>query len=151
MALTAGEADADADEFFQSTSTPGDVSGTVPATLALAVGAPVSFGAFTPGVARDYTVDVGANVTSTAGDAALTVADPSTTAPGHLVNGTFALAAARPGARRAGRRSRAVSGSAADAEDATAAPVTNDAVTLDFKQSIGANEPLRTGTLLARR
>ena len=28
---------------------------------------------------------------STAGDAALTISDPSTTAPGRLVNGAFAL------------------------------------------------------------
>ena len=27
-----------------------------------------------------------------------------------------------------------------------AAPVSNDNVTIDFKQSIAANEPLRTGT-----
>ena len=33
--------------------TPGTVGGTVPATLSLTLGAPASFGAFTPGVARD--------------------------------------------------------------------------------------------------
>ena len=27
-----------------------------------------------------------------------------------------------------------------------AGPTSNDAVTIDFQQSIGANEPLRTGT-----
>ena len=31
------------------------VGGTVPATLSLTLGAPASFGAFTPGVAREYT------------------------------------------------------------------------------------------------
>ena len=51
------------------------------------------FPPFTPGVARTYTTTVGADVLSTAGDAALTVTDPSSTAPGHLVNGTYALAA----------------------------------------------------------
>ena len=35
------------------TNQPGDVSGTVPATLSLALGPPASFGAFTPGVAAD--------------------------------------------------------------------------------------------------
>ena len=60
----------------------------VPATLALTLGAPASFGAFTPGVAKDYTASTTANVLSTAGDAALTVSDP-----GHLMNGTFALPA----------------------------------------------------------
>jgi hypothetical protein len=78
--------------FFQRTDVPGDAGGTVPGTLALAIGAPASFGAFTPGVARDYTATMTANVLSTAGDAALTVSDPSSTAPGRLVNGSFALA-----------------------------------------------------------
>ena len=34
--------------------TTGGVGGTVPATLALTLGAPATFGAFTPGVAKDY-------------------------------------------------------------------------------------------------
>ena len=43
-----------------ATATGGDleeapVGGTVPATLALTLGAPAAFGAFTPGVAQDYT------------------------------------------------------------------------------------------------
>ena len=33
--------------------TPGSVGGTVPATLALTLGAPATFGPFTPGVAKD--------------------------------------------------------------------------------------------------
>ena len=69
-------------------STPG---ATVPATLALTLGTPASFGAFTPGVARDYDATMTANVISTAGDATLSVADPATTNTGKLVNGTFAL------------------------------------------------------------
>ena len=67
------------------------VGGMVPATLALTLGAPASFGAFTPGVAREYTASTTANVVSTAGDATLTVSDPSPLATGHLVNGTFSL------------------------------------------------------------
>ena len=59
----------------------------MPATLSLTLGAPAAtFGAFTPGVAKDYTATTTATVISTAGDAALTVSDP-----GHLMNGTFAL------------------------------------------------------------
>jgi hypothetical protein len=46
-----------------------------------------SFGPFTPGVAKEYTVQTTANVTSTAGDAALSVADP-----GHLTNEPVAIA-----------------------------------------------------------
>ena len=64
----------------------------MPATLALSLGTPASFGAFTPGVARTYTASTTATVISTAGDATLTVADPSPTNTGKLVNGAFALA-----------------------------------------------------------
>ena len=47
------------------------VGGTVPATLSLTLGAPPTFGTLTPGVARDYTASTTANVTPSAGDAAL--------------------------------------------------------------------------------
>src|SRR4051812_38077106 len=47
----------------------GTVGGSVPATLSLTLGAPVSFGAFTPGTAKEYTASTSANVISTAGDA----------------------------------------------------------------------------------
>jgi hypothetical protein len=69
----------------------GTVGGSVGATLALTLGAPASFGAFTPGVAKEYTATTDATVVSTAGDATLTVTDPSPNAPGHLVNGAFSL------------------------------------------------------------
>ena len=57
-------------------STSGTAGGTVPATLSLTLGAPATFGAFTPGVAKDYTASTTANVISTAGDAALSSRDP---------------------------------------------------------------------------
>ena len=69
-----------------STHVDAPVGASVPATLALTLGGPASFGPFTPGVAKDYTASTSANVISSAGDAALTVSDP-----GHLMNGTFAL------------------------------------------------------------
>ena len=68
---------------------------------------------------------------STAGDATLSVADPSTNATGHLVNGAFALPQPLQGlasSRRTTRRS----------------PTTRRTVT--FKQQINANDALRTGT-----
>ena len=71
--------------------TGGDTGGSVPATLSLSVGAPATFGNFTPGSTKTYTASTTANVISTAGDALLSVADPSATATGHLVNGTFSL------------------------------------------------------------
>jgi hypothetical protein len=130
--------------FFQSTSVPGNVGGTVPATLSLAVSPAASFGAFTPGVARDYTTTATANVTSTAATAALTVTDPSSTAPGHLLNGAFALPQALQARALPDGTAGAISG-APLALRSYPAPVTNDATTLELKQSIGANDPLRTG------
>ncbi len=59
----------------------------MPATLSLTLGAPASFGAFTPGITKDYTATSDATITSSAGDAALSVSDP-----GHLTNGAFSLA-----------------------------------------------------------
>jgi hypothetical protein len=121
-------------------SASGGVGGTVPATLSLTLGTPAMFGAFTPGVARDYFATTAATVTSTAGDAALSVADPSSTATGRLVNGSFALAQVL----------QAGTGGTYAPIPATIktwnGPVSNDQVTVGFKQSIGANEPLRTGT-----
>ena len=67
----------------------------MPATLSLTLGAPAQFGAFTPGVAKDYFATTTATVISTAGDAALSVADPSSIDTGKLVNGTFVLRADR--------------------------------------------------------
>ena len=82
------------------------VAATVPATLALSLGTRRSSARCTPGVGAATTRRRSpATVTSTAGDAALSVHDPSATAPGHLVNGSFVLAqplqVERPGARRA--------------------------------------------------
>ena len=67
------------------------VGGTVPATMSLTLGAPASFGAFLPGVARDYDASTTATVISSAGDATLSVVRPRRDGPGHLVNGALAL------------------------------------------------------------
>ena len=123
----------------------------MPATLSLALGSPATFGAFTPGVARDYTASTTANVISTAGDATLSVADASSNATGHLVNGAFSLPqalqvkAASPAG--VGGAFGPVGGSAAPSTLLTyAGPVSNDPVALDFFQRIGANDALRTGS-----
>ena len=127
-----------------SVDTPGSVGGTVAATLSLTLGTAASFGPFTPGVARDYTASTTANVISSAGDATLSVADPSSNATGHLVNGSFSL----PQALQAGTGTAfaPVGGSAAPTTLKTwSAPTSNEAVTINFKQSIGAGDALRTG------
>jgi hypothetical protein len=124
------------------TSTTGDVGGTVPPTLALSLGAPASFGAFTPGHAGDYDASTTAAVTSTAGDAQLSVADTSTTAPGHLVNGAFAL----PSPVQAAVDGPLAAVSAMPlALRAWSAPVSNDALTVRLRQHIGSTDALRTG------
>jgi len=109
-----------------STSSTGTVSGTTPATLALSLGAPATFGAFTPGVDRTYTASSTANVISSAADAALSVSDP-----GHLANGAFSLP-----------EPLQVSLS----KTSWSAPVSNDPVLLGFTQHIGSGDALRTGS-----
>ena len=127
------------------------VSGTVPATLSLTLGTPAAFGAFKPGVAADYLASSTANVISTAGDALLSVSDPSSVATGHLVNGTFSLPQPlQARARNAANASTAYNNVGSSASPLNLltwnGPISNDPVSIDFKQSIGANDPLRTGT-----
>jgi hypothetical protein len=118
------------------------VGGTVPATLALTMGAPASFGAFTPGAQKDYFASTTATVISTAGDATLSVADPSSTATGHLVNGAFSL----PEALQASGSTSGTYSPLPTTLKTYAAPISNDPVTVSFKQPVKANDPLRTGT-----
>jgi predicted acyl esterase len=109
----------------------GDVGGSVPATLSLTMGAPATFGAFTPGVAKEYTASTTATVVSTAADATLSVADNTGNHTGYLVNGTFALAQPIQGLGTL---------------KTWTAPTSNESVPITFKQQINANDALRTGT-----
>ena len=116
--------------------------GTVPATLSLSLGDRATFAPFIPGVARDYEASLGATVTSTAGEASLSVADPVLATAGRLVNGAFALAqplqAATDGAfGPVGATPRTL--------HSYSGPVSNDQVTIRLQQAIGATEALRTG------
>ncbi len=86
----------------QHTDVPGTVGGSVPATLSLTLGAPATFGAFTPGVAKEYTASTTATVISTAGDATLLGRRPELLRHGpsgqrHVLP---AAAAAGPGCRQ---------------------------------------------------
>jgi hypothetical protein len=143
------------------------VTGTVPSTLELSVGSTQpNLGMFTAGVAATYTASLAATATSTASAATLQAADtctpttpaPAGCSPGHLLNTT---ASGGPYALAQGLQVDATSTNAAasgggvfmnlaSVNPATVltynAPVTNDAVTIGFKQVVGANDPLRTGT-----
>jgi len=132
---------------LQPVTAQGDVGGDVPATLSLTLGAAADFGQFTPGLAKTYTASTTATVTSTAGDALLTVSDPDAAHPGHLVNGSFALAQ--------GLQAKATDPSSSGSPFnqigaaynllAWSAPVSNDPVTIAFQQQIGAGDALRSG------
>ena len=117
------------------------VGGTVPPTLSVSLGAPASFGAFTPGVARDYFASTTATVTSSAGNAALIVQDPSPFHTNHLVNGSFALA--QPLQAKA---ANGTYGSLPTGIRFWGGPTAGEQVPIEFKQSIGASEALRTGS-----
>ena len=98
----------------------------MPATLSLTLGAPANFGAFTPGVAKEYTATTTASIISTAGDATLSYSDP-----GRMTNGAFSLAEPLR----------------IDLAKSTwTGPTSNESVGITFKQLVKANDPLRTGT-----
>jgi beta-glucosidase len=109
-----------------STSASGGVGGTVPATLSLSLGGAPSFGAFTPGVDKTYTATQTADVVSSAGDATLSVSGPA-----HLMNGAFSLADPLV---------------VAFSKATWSAPVSHDAVAINYSQHIGASQALRTGS-----
>ena len=110
--------------FGESVEAP--VGGTVPATLSLTLGAPASFGAFTPGIDKEYTAKTDATVLSTAGDATLTVSDP-----GHLANGAFTLPEPLQ---------------VAFSKSSWNGPTSNEKVDVNFKQLVKKTDPLRTGS-----
>jgi hypothetical protein len=123
------------------------VGGDVPAVLSLSLGgSPISLGTFLPGIAHDYTAVTTATVTSTAAGAALTVADPSTTSTGRLVNGAFSLP--QPLQARAGTSPFAPVGGASSPTALLGfdGPVSGGAVTFELKQAIGGSDTLRSGT-----
>ena len=96
----------------------------------------------------DDDAQTSATVTSTAGDALLTVSDPDTAHPGHLVNGSFFL----PEPLQAKATKADTTGTAFNSVGSSlnlltwSAPVSNDPVSIFFEQRIKATDALRTGT-----
>jgi X-X-X-Leu-X-X-Gly heptad repeat protein len=122
----------------------------VPTVLSLRLASQLAaLGSITPGIARDYDAAVAATVTSTAGNATLSVADISN-GTGRLANGTSELAS--PLLVRATNAAN---------PNTVFAPLTgagnpltlltwntwfsNDPVTIAIRQRIGQNEPLLAG------
>ncbi len=133
------------------TTTDGNVGGSVPATLSLTMGTAASFPPFTPGAQMDYFASTTANVISSAGDAALSVADPATTNTGKLVNGAFALPETLQANAVRGTTSAGIYNPVGGSANPTnlfnwTNPASNDLLTVGFKQPIKANDALRTGT-----
>ena len=131
-----------------ATSTPvgGDVGGAVPATLALTVGGPAAFPAFDAGrgprlhrgADRQRHLHRPASRRSSVADAEHERPRPARerrVLPRHAAPGPGEGRRVRGGRRR--RRSTC---------STYTGPVSNDAVPIEFKQSIAANEALRTGT-----
>jgi hypothetical protein len=118
-------ANIDTDPISVGVPATGDVGGSVPATLALTMGPAAVFAPFTPGVSKDYAASTTASVTTTAGDAALSVSGPD-----HLVNGAYSLPSAL---------------TVDWAPKTWSAPASNDPVAITIKQHIGAADALRTG------
>jgi subtilisin family serine protease len=126
-----------------ATTVGGTVGGTVPATLSLSLGAFPSFGTFVPGVANTYTISAPATVTSTAGDATLSVVDPDTVHPGRLVNGAYAMT--QPLKANAGNGAFGTVSNTPLGVLTYNGPVTNAVATVGLRQDIASTDPLRTG------
>ena len=119
-----------------------EVEATVPDVLSVTLGGTASFGAFTPGVAREYLASTTATITSSAGNAALSVTDPSGT--GKLVNGSIEVP--RPLEAKAGSGAFAPVGGAPTPLVSWDGPVGKATTTIDFRQSIAETDNLRRGT-----
>jgi sugar phosphate isomerase/epimerase len=131
-----------------------NVGGDVPSLLSLTVGSAASFGSFVPATARTYETASAATVTSTTGDAKLSVTDTSSTAPGHLVNAAgFSLPSAlQVRATNSGTPNTSfaalseTAGTPVDLLTYNGPTAGADPVTLGFRQSIGATDALRAGS-----
>ncbi|MBE2315847.1 DUF1593 domain-containing protein [Solirubrobacter sp. CPCC 204708] len=112
---------------------------TVAPVLSLSLGTAPNLGALVPGTARAYTGTSTATVTSTAGEATLSVQDLAPVNAGRLVNGAHALTAPL----------QVNGGDLATTPLALktySGPVTADATTLTYTQNLLATDTLRTGS-----
>ena len=128
------------------------MSGSVGAVLALRLTTPAAhLGSFVPGIARAYETTMAAEVTSSAGNAALSVSDAD--GSGRLANGPLRLAEPLQ-VKAQGQQAEGGAFAPLTADPVVllryAGPVGLDPVTITLRQSIGATEPLRTGDTARR-
>jgi hypothetical protein len=130
------------------TTVPVAVTADVAKTLGFTLAGAARFGAFVPGTSNNYGATVAANVISTLPNATLSVVDLNAASPGRLINdGTPLASALRARATNAANPAPAfqnISGSPSTLLT-WSAPVSNDAVTVQFSQPIAANEALKAG------
>jgi hypothetical protein len=125
------------------------VGGEVPLVLGLSLNTQTArFPAIVPGISEVYVATVAATVTSTAGNATLSVVDSSQTPNGRLTNGTASLQ--QPLRVRANNAANPSTITAPLTATPTAlltytTYVSNDPVTITVTQAIGAAEPLLFG------
>ena len=128
-----------------SASADANVIATVPRSLGITLGGTVRFDAIIPGVAKDYDATTTVTATSSLASSKLTVSDPSSTATGHLVNGTLPM----PQALKVGVVGSSLAtlgGTANPTLLATwAHPLANESINLQFRQSVAANDALLVG------
>ena len=123
----------------------GTVSGTVPATLSLSLGTPASFGAVHAGRQRDLPGEHDRERDLDRGRRDDERRRPELERDGPARERVVLAGAGAAGAReqrrvRGGRRIVE-----SDGDPHLHGPISNDLVTIGFRQMIGANEPLRTG------
>ncbi len=119
-----------------------DVGADVPLVMSLEITGTANIGPLVPGVARDYTASLAAKVTSSSQTTSLTVVDPSTNAPGHLVNGAKALPQALQIA--AGGPFAPIGGTPVLLKS-WSDPTASEPVGLEFKQPVAATDALVSG------
>jgi sugar phosphate isomerase/epimerase len=131
----------------------GTVGGDVPSMLALSIpGTGGSFGTFAPTITRTYDTSLPGIVTSTAGDATLSVVDNDPVNPGKLVNLKDNTVYALPSSLTIRGLNAAQPNPAFAAVSGTpltllswVGPFNQQPITLGFRQAIGSTDVLRTG------
>jgi hypothetical protein len=132
----------------------GTVGGEVPSMLSLTIPTTTgSFGSFVPAVTRTYDTALASTVTTTTGDAALSVVDADTANPGRLTNtvGTTTFALPQPVQARAANAAQpnpaytAVSGAPATLLS-WSGPINQEPVTIGLRQLINSTDVLRSGS-----